>query len=126
YLTRYRSLADRSRGASRTARPPLPLAWLVKGIRMSNCAFPAARAAMSRVVAPGLLLLLGMVSPASAQLWTLPPPVKLMDISVRGIDAAYDPVHDVILGVGAFGSVYGTFANSAGEPIGSPFAISSG
>jgi hypothetical protein len=92
---------------------------------MSNCAFLAGRAAMSGWV-PGFVILLGLASPAAAQLWTLPPPVKLMDISVRGIDSSYDPVHDVFLGVGAFGFVSGTFANNVGEPIGSPFTISTG
>ncbi len=73
-----------------------------------------------------LVVLVGIASPASAQLWTLPPPVKLMDISVRGIDSSHDPANDVFLSVGAFGSVTGQFANSVGEPIGGPITISSG
>ena len=91
---------------------------------MLNPAFFVCRASMTRLV--GLVALAGLASPASAQLWTLPPPVKLMETSVRGIDSSHDPVNDVFLGVGAFGLVTGVFANSVGEPIGGEFTISSG
>jgi hypothetical protein len=94
---------------------------------MLNPAFLVCRASRPRLVGlAALVVLVGLVSPASAQLWTLPPPVKLMDVSVRGIDSSHDPVNDVFLSVGAFGFVTGVFANSVGEPIGGHFTISSG
>ncbi len=94
---------------------------------MLTPAFFVCRAFMTRLLGLAtLVVLVGIASPVSAQLWTLPPPVKLMETSVRGIDSAYDPVNDVFLGVGAFGFVTGVFANSVGEPIGGEITISSG
>ena len=94
---------------------------------MLNPVFFVCRVSMTRLLGLAtLVVLVGMASPASAQLWTLPPPVKLMDESVRGIDSSHDPVNDVFLSVGAFGLVRGVFANSFGEPIGASFTISAG
>jgi hypothetical protein len=45
---------------------------------------------------------------------------------IRGVDLAYDPVHDIYLIVGAHGPAYGIYVNRVGAPVGSPFFIKQG
>jgi hypothetical protein len=71
----------------------------------------------------GLALAAG---PASAQISMAGSTKTLMgNWVVIGNDIAYDPVNKVYFVVGAYGEVYGMFANTAGDLVAGPFPIGS-
>src|SRR5688500_5544644 len=95
---------------------------------------------MNTLLLPGLRpasrrLCVGLVSvctilatslPASGQVSASSGATQLIASTTRGVDAAYDPVHNVYLVIGAYGPVTGVFVNLDGQAVGAPFTISSG
>jgi len=87
------------------------------------------RAAACRSWRVGLGLLAALLlwaPPLAAQISSVGVNPALIGFPVRGSDAAYDPVNNVYLVVGAHGVVRGVFVNSAGSPVSAPFQISGG
>jgi hypothetical protein len=62
-----------------------------------------------------LLALMVWATPGAAQLTPIGSNPLLLATGMRGSDVAYDPVHDVYLVVGAYGPVWGAFANANGD-----------
>jgi hypothetical protein len=62
--------------------------------------------------------------PAFAQLSRIGANPLLIAVATRGSDSAYDPVNNVYLNVSAYGSVFGVFSNTSGDPV-SSFQINS-
>src|SRR5215207_10624023 len=76
------------------------------------------------LIAIGLLALVSISTPAFAQLSRVGANPLLFGATTRGTDSAYDPVNGVYLNVSAYGSVYGVFSNTSGNPV-SSFLINS-
>ena len=78
------------------------------------------------------LTVLLTVVPASAQLSRVSPSsgpsagLHTPGGVLRGTDVAWDPVHQIYLVIGGYGSVYGMFVNTTGAVIGSVFTIHDG
>src|SRR5688572_15533171 len=70
--------------------------------------------------------LLAASMPASGQVSAASGATQLIASTTRGVDAAYDPVHNVYLVIGAYGPVSGVFVNLDGQAVGAPFTISGG
>ncbi len=73
---------------------------------------------IARVVV-GLVALASISTPAFAQLSRVGNNPLLFGATTRGTDSAYDPVNRVYLNVSAYGSVYGVFSNTNGDPVSS-------
>lgn len=76
--------------------------------------------------ASGVALLLTLSTPAAAQVSAAGGIAQLLASTTRGVDAAYDPVNNVYLVIGAYGPVTGVFVNLDGQAVGAPFTISGG
>src|SRR5688572_26141793 len=95
---------------------------------------------MNTLLLPGLRpasrrLCVGLVSvctilatsiPAAGQVSAASGATQLIASTTRGVDAAYDPVNNVYLVIGAYGPVSGVFVNLDGQAVGAPFTISEG
>ena len=91
--------------------------------------FPSALGSLVRrlsAAAAGVALLLTLSTPAAAQVSAAGGITQLLASTTRGVDAAYDPVNNVYLVIGAYGPVTGVFVGLDGQAVGAPFAISGG
>jgi hypothetical protein len=81
-----------------------------------RCLF-GARSGVAALVVGGMALL--SAAPARAQIAPFGVDPLLISTGMRGSDVAYDPGHNLYLVVGAYGSVWGAFTDTAGNKVSS-------
>jgi hypothetical protein len=85
-----------------TARPSSPHSWISR--RLVH-------------VCVALLAVLVYAAPATAQLARIGINPTLINTGMRGSDVAYDPVNNVYLTVGAYGTAWGVFTDTSGVGV---------